>query len=168
MHDNTLLVVFIGILAFAVLMQSVLFFLMYLSIRRLTGQIRKLSKDLRERIGNMTVKVESTLSAITEVTETIKPVAKKLSESTDMIHARIVDINGFVKEMTSGARREMAGIQETLHGIQGVFGVLSENLLVPLNKVNALTKAVRVAFEVFFRRRKKQITEASRDDDIFF
>lgn len=170
MHD-TLLVVFTGILAFAVLMQSVLFFLMYKSIRQLTVQIDSLGKDLLKHIGRVSAKVEETLTTIIGVAEVVKPVAQKLAESADIVHSRIVDIDNFLGEVTDKARLEIAGLQDALHEAtqraQDAIGTLRDNLVAPINKLNAITRAVRVAMDVLFRQRKSPSRLSAQDDEMF-
>ena len=150
---NTLLAVFTGILAIAVLTQSVLFLLTFLSLRKLT-------KDLFPQIQKLVEKTEATFTEIKDIAENIKPVAQKLAESAGVIHDRVVEVDGFVGEVVEKSRREIAGIEESLHSasqqIQYLIGALSGGILAPVNRINALTKAVRVAAGVFFRRNKKE------------
>jgi hypothetical protein len=164
--SNTLLVVFTGILALAILMQSLLFLLTYLNLRRL-------SKDLLPHIQKLTKKTETTLAVITDIAENIRPVAQNLAESAEIMHNRVVDVDGFLGEFVEKSRREIAGIEDLLHEVtqrfRGAVDVISDNVLMPINRINALTKAVRVAVGVLFRRREKtDVSESSNDDTIFF
>ena len=168
---DTLLAVFTGILAFAVLMQSALFLLTFLSLRRL-------SKDLLPQIQKLTEKTEETLSVITEMAEGIKPVAGKLAGSAEIIHDRVVEVDGFLGEIMEKSRREIAGIEdafgEVSQRIRGTIDTLSNNILMPVNRITALTKAVGVAVGVLLRRREKEKTDAevssagSGDGTIYF
>ena len=167
--NNTLLAVFTGILAFAVLMQSVLFFLTFLGFR-------KLSKDLLPQVRRMADKTEETLVEIKEIAGNIRPVAEKLSDSAEIIHGRVVDVDGFLGEIMETSRREIAGIEDTLHVVtqrlRDSISILSDTILMPVSRINALTKAVRVAAGTFFRRRGKAYeydsSDSSDDDTIYF
>lgn len=169
--DNTLLAVFTGILAFAVLMQSVLFFLMYKSIRQLTAQIDGLSKDLLRHVGKVTASVEEAVASIKGIVETIRPVANKMADSADIVHQRVLDMNGFLGDVTDTAREEIAHIQDALHDAtqraHDAIGLLGENLLTPIHKINALARGIRVAFDVLCRRQKSSTRLPDQDDDIF-
>jgi hypothetical protein len=174
MHDdNTVLVVlavFTGILAFAVLMQSVLFFLMYKIMRQLTAQIDGLSKDLLKHVGRVSAKVEDTLTTITSVADMVKPVVEKLNESADIVHGRILDLNDFLGEVTEKARLEIAELKDAVHDAvqraQDVIGVLRDNILTPINQINAIIHGVRMAMDVLFRRRKKPAPQSSIEDSL--
>ena len=148
---NTLLAVFTGILAFAVLAQSVLFFLAFLGFR-------KLSKDLLPQVQRLSDKTEETLVEIKDIAKNISPVARKLADSAEIIHGRVVDVDGFLGEFMEISRREIAGIEDTLHIVTRRFrdsvNILSDTIIMPITRINALTKAVQVATGVFFRREK--------------
>jgi len=168
---DTLLAVFTGILALAILMQSVLFLLTFLSLRQL-------SKDLLPHIKRLTEKTEATLAVITDVSESIRPVARKLADSAEIIHDRVVEVDVFLEEVVEKSRREIAGIEDTLHDvtqrIRDTVNILSDSVLMPITRMTALTKAVRAAVGVLFRRREKEQedTDASStgsgNDTIFF
>ena len=172
---DTLLAVFTGILAIAVLTQSLLFLLTFLSLRKLT-------KDLLPQIQKLTEKTEATLAEVKEVAEDIKPVVRKLAGSAEIIHDRVVEVDGLVGDIMEKSRREIVGIEDALHDvtrqIRYAINILSESILMPVNRINALTKAVRVGVGVLFRRREKEKGEktdapssspaGSGDDTIFF
>ena len=171
--SNTLLAVFTGVLAFAVLMQSVLLLMVFLNLR-------KLIKDLLPKVQKLMEKTEATLVSITDIAERIRPVAYKLAESAEVIHDRVVDVDGFVGEIVEISRREIAEIEDTLHDVttrmRDAINTLSDNIIMPVSRINALTKAVRVALGVLFRRRVKEkenenedvSSVESKDDTIFF
>ena len=166
---DTLLAVFIGILTFAILMQSVLLLLTFLNLRKLT-------KDMLSQIQKLMEKTEAALATISDIAENIRPVAQKLAGSADIIHDRVVEVDGFLEEILKKSRREIAGIEDTLHDatqrIRDTINILSDNILLPVSRINAMTKAIRVAAGVLFRRRPKKDADASsagsNDDTIFF
>jgi len=148
---NTLLAVFTGILALAVLAQSIVLFLAFLGFR-------KLSRDLLPQVQKLAEKTEETLAEIKDIAESISPVARKLADSAEVIHGRVVDVDGFLGDFLETSRREIAGIEDTLHVVTRRFrdsiNILSDTIIMPINRINALTKAARVAAGVLFRRGK--------------
>jgi uncharacterized protein YoxC len=169
--DNTLLMVFIGILAFAVLVQSILFFLMYKTIRQLTDRMDGLSKDLVKQVQIITTNVEGVLSTIKGVAEVLQPVAQKLADSVDIVHGRIMDLDGFLGEVSNTARFEIARIQDTVHNatqrVQEAIEAVRDGILTPINQVTAITQALRAAMDILFRNRRRTSRMASQDDEMF-
>ena len=169
--DNTLLIIFIGILACAVLTQSILFFLMYKSIRQLSDRMDGLSKDLLRHVQAITGNVEAVLVTVKGVAEVVKPIAQKLSDSVDVVHERIMDLDRFLGEMSDTARFEIARIQDTVHNatqrVQEAIDTVRDGILAPINQVTAITQALRVALDVLFRNRKRSSRIAAQDEELF-
>jgi len=161
---NTLLAVFTGILAFAVLMQSVLFLLTFLNIR-------KLAREMIPQVLKLTEKMEETLAEIGGITESIGPVARKLAESAEIIHGRVVDVDGLLGEVIEKSRREIADIEDMLNAvtrrIRDSMNTLGGNILMPVHRINALVKGLRVAAGTLFSRHEKEKADEGASDDVF-
>ena len=153
MPDNTLLAVFAGILAFAVLMQNVFFVLTFLGLRRLR-------KDVLPQIQKITEKTEKTFEAITDLAENVKPVTRDLADSALIVRNRVVKVDGFIEEVMEKSRLEISELEDALHDvtkrIRLAVYMLTDGVIVPVSRINAITKAVRTAAGVLFRRRGKE------------
>jgi hypothetical protein len=149
--SEALLAVFTGILALAVLMQSVVLFLAF-------RHFRKLAENVLPGVKKVAEQAETALEKVSEIADTVKPAAQKLAASATAVHDRVVEIDGFLGEVVENSRREIVAIQETIHVVtertQEAVNALSDNVLMPITRVNALTQALKVAASVFFRRRK--------------
>jgi hypothetical protein len=169
MHD-TLLMVFTGILAVAVLMQTIIFFLMYRSIQRLTTWMDSMGKDLLRNMEVISAKVDEGLTAVKGLVANLKPVTEKLAEATEIVHDRVVEIDHFLAETTSAARLEILRIQDTMHDasrrIKEMLDMLHTSIQNPLSQINAISHAVRVAVDVLFRRRRG-LGVSAQDEEMF-
>jgi hypothetical protein len=169
MHD-TLLMIFTGVLAAAVLIQGIVFFLIYKSIRNLTVRMDILGNDLLRNAEVVTEKVNEGLTVIRDVARDLKPITEKLADATDIVHKRVIDIDGFLEEITGSARLEILRVQETFHDascrIQETIDILRNSIVAPINEINAISRAIRVAIDVLFRRRKGR-SEAGLDEEMF-
>jgi hypothetical protein len=170
MHD-TLLTVFTGVLAFAVLMQSLLFFGMYRSIRKMTVWMDGLGRDLLRNAEVISAKVDEGLTAIKGVAEGLKPIEEKLTGTAEIIHKRITELDNFLAEATNAARLEILRIQDTIQTAsrraQEMMELLHKSILAPLNEVHAITRAIRVGIDVLFRRRKNPSGSSGQDEEMF-
>jgi hypothetical protein len=169
MHD-TLLMIFTGILAAAVLIQGIVFFLIYKSIRQLTVRMDSLGKDLLRNAEVVTEKVNEGLTVIKDVAQDLKPITEKLADATDIVQKRVKDIDSLLEEITGSARLEILRVQETFHDascrIQDTIDILRNSIVAPLNEINAISRAIRVAIDVLFRRRKGR-SEAGLNEEMF-
>jgi hypothetical protein len=169
MHD-TLLMIFTGILAIAILIQSIILFFIYKFIRQLAVRIDGLGNDLIRNAEVVTEKVNEGLVIIKDVVQDLKLITEKFADATDIVHKRVKDIDGLLEEITGSARLEILRVQETFHDasrrIQETIDILRNSIVAPLNEINAISRAIRVAIDVLFRRRKGR-SEAGLDEEMF-
>jgi hypothetical protein len=170
MHD-TLLMIFTGVLAVAVLMQSLLFFGIYRSVRKMTVWMDSLGKDLLRNVEAVSAKVDDGLTTIKGIAEGLKPIAEKLTDATEIVYKRIAELDNFLAEATSTARLEILRIQDTIQiasrRTQETIDVLLKSILAPLNELNAVTRAIRIGLDVLFRRRKNPSDTSAQDEAMF-
>jgi hypothetical protein len=170
MHD-TLLTIFTGVLAVAVLIQSFLFFGIYRSIRQMTSWMDGLGKDLLRNVEVISGRVDEGLATIKGMAEGLKPIREKLTATTDIVHRRVTELDAFLAEATSTARLEILRVQDTIKSAsqkaEQTMELLHNGILAPLNEINALSRAIRVGLDVLFRRRKKPSSTSPQDEEMF-
>jgi hypothetical protein len=168
--QDTLLVVFTGILAFAVLLQSLLFFGIYRSIRQLNEWMSVWSKDMLKNIQTISSRVEEGVSTIKSTAESLKPITQNLVHTTQIVHNRVLELDQFIGETTRTAQLEFMRIQDTfqlaMRRAELAIEALRDSILAPINEANAVVRAVRTGLDVLFRRRRNPSVSA-QDDEMF-
>jgi methyl-accepting chemotaxis protein len=168
MHDN-LLMVFVGILAAMVVVQTVLFFGMYRLVRHMSGAVDRMGKDLLGYIQVVSGKVEEGVGAIKGLAEGFKPIRDKLEDASDIIHNRVSDLDGIVAEIANTARAEVLRIQDIVQSgsekVEETLELMRRSLLAPFNEINAISRAIRVAVDVLLRR--KRTPGSAHDEEMF-
>jgi len=170
MHD-TLLTIFTGVLALAVLIQTLLFFGIYRTIRQLTSKMDGLGKDLIKNVEAISGKVEEGLATIKGIAEGIKPIRDRVAATTDIVHRRVMELDAFLDEATRTARLEILRVQDmieqALQKVEQTLELLRRGILAPLNEVNAVSRAIGVGLDVLFRRRKGPSSTSPHDEEMF-
>jgi hypothetical protein len=165
------LIIFTGVLALAVLIQSVVFFLIYKTVRQLTVRVDILGKDLLRNVEVVSEKVNEGLVVVKDVAQDLKPITEKLADTTTIVHRRVKEIDSLLEEITGSARLEMLRVQETFHDasrrIQETIDILRNSIVAPLNEINAISRAIRVAIDVLFRRRRGPSNLSGMDEEMF-
>jgi methyl-accepting chemotaxis protein len=168
MHD-TLLMVFTGILAVAVLLQTILFFGMYRAIRRMSDALDKLGKDLLGHIQTVAGKVDDGVKTIKGIAEGFKPIRDRLEDTTGIIHNRVSELDGLISEIEDAARLQVQRIQEVVQSasekVEETLELMRKSLLAPFSEINAVSRAIRVAMDVLFRRQRNPGT--AQDEEMF-
>ena len=170
MHD-TLLMVFTGILALAVIVQTLLFFGMYLSIRRISTWMDGWGRDLLRNAEIISSKVEEGLTTIKSTAESLKPITQNLVGTTQIVHNRVVELDNFLAEATRTARQEIMRIQDIVQSAsrraEETLDILRDSVLAPVNEIGAIVRAIRVSLDVLFRRRRNPSNASAQDEEMF-
>jgi hypothetical protein len=167
--DNTLLMVFTGILALAVVIQTILFFGIFSAIRRMSTFLDAMGKDLLRNVGVISAKIDEGLAVVKDTAEGLKPIRDNLVNTTEIIHSRVTEIDLFLEETADKARQQIIRIQESIQAAtqraEQTLDLLHKSLLAPLNEINAISRAIRVAMDVLFRRRRN--SHSAHDEEMF-
>ena len=170
MHD-TLLTIFTGVLAFAVLMQSLLFLGIYRSIRRAAAWRDSHGRDLLKNVEVISGKMDEAFVAIQEIAKSVKPIAGKLYDTTELIYKRVAEVDAFLAETTSTARLEILRFQARIESVsrraEEMLESLQNSLMAPINEINAITRGIRVAMDVLFRRHRNPAITSPHDEEMF-
>lgn len=169
MHD-TLLLIFTGVLAVAVALQTIIFWGIYKVTRQMASFLDGIGKDLLRNVGIISSRVDEGLATIKGMADGLKPIRDKLASSTDIIHNRITELDNFLDEATNTARSEIQNIQDAIHSAskkaEQTLELVRQSILIPLGEINAVTRGFRVAMDVLFRRRRHP-SSSTQDEEMF-
>jgi len=177
--QEILLAVFTGILAFAVLMQTLIFFRMYKTFRRLAERIDGISQGLLKNADKVTVKAEETLDIIQDIGNGFMPVKDKVVDAAEILHQRVVKVDDFLEETTDTARSEVERIRDRVEAAtnraEEMLEIIHDGILAPINEITAITRGIRAGFDFLFRRRRKpsrdvpqsEVVEQGDDEEMF-
>jgi len=170
MHD-TLLTVFTGILALAVLIQCLVFIGIYLSIRKLSHLMESLSADLLRQTENLSAKADQVLTVVKGIAVGMKTVTDKLSDASAIINKTIRGLDAFISESTDTARLEVLRVQDVIdtasRRVDQMFELLHKSVVTPISEVSAVGRALQVAFRMFFHKKKAPSHASLQDEEMF-
>ena len=169
--QNTLLMVFTGVLALAVVLQTLVFFAIYRTIRRISVWMDSCGRDLLRNAEVISSKVEEGLTTLKSTAESLKPITQNLVGATQIVHNRVVELDNFLAQATNTARLEIMRIQETIQLASRRFDetmdILRKSILAPIGEIGAIARAIRVSFDVLFRRRRNFSNTSAQDEEMF-
>jgi hypothetical protein len=171
MPHDTLLTVFTGVVAVALLMQSIAFVGIYKSVRQLAARMDGLSKNLLKNIDSLSARADALMSTIKDIGEGLKSMQGSLADSTAIVCKRVAELDAFLGETTNTARLEILRIQDVidtaLRRVEETFDLLHNSVRAPVNEVNAVIRGIRVGLDVLFRRGKGPSSPSSQDEEMF-
>lgn len=168
---ETWLTVFTGVVAVALLLQSLAFIGMYRSIRNLSARVDEISKNVMKNLSALTGDISEAVATVKSVAEGIQALKDKLSLTTDIIQKRVTDIDSFLRQVTDAARLEVARIQDavdtTSRQIEDTFELLHRSVVVPVREITAVFQGVKVGLDFFLRRPKRPSGGSHLDEEMF-
>jgi hypothetical protein len=169
--EDILLIVFTGVLTAAVLMQALLLFGIYKSIREMTSRMDSLGKELRNNLEAISAKADDCLANIKSMSDSLKPIRDNLADTTEMLHKRVEKIDAFLDETLKTARLEVLRIKDTIQmatdRTRETVELLHGGLQTPINEITAISRALRVGFDFLFRRRRGVSSSSAQDEEMF-
>jgi hypothetical protein len=166
-----MLTVFTGVLAAALLVQSLVFIGIYKSIRQLAANLGRLGNDLLREVELISKKVDDGLTSIKAMGEGLKPIKDRLNETTLIVYKRVAELDVFLDEITRSARLGMLRIQDTIESAsrrtEETLNILHNGILAPLNEITAITQGIRVGLNFLFRRRRNPSSTSLQDEEMF-
>ncbi len=169
--QDVLLLIFTGVLAAAVLMQSLVFFGIYRSIRRMVTWMEGQSKDIIRNIDVISAKADAALTTIKSVGEDLKPVTERLNTTTEIVYKRVAALDVFLSDTTRTAQLEILRIQDRIESasqkVADTLEILHRSILAPVNEINAITRGISVGINMLFRRKKEFSSTSHQDEEMF-
>jgi ABC-type transporter Mla subunit MlaD len=160
----TLLTVFIGIAALALLSQMFIFWGMYRSIRAAQERLTNLAERAEPILDSARSMVEQTrrqsqdiLGKLQDVAETTRVQARRLDETMVEVTAHT---QAYLERLDEVAASTADRFEETVASVQ-------RTVLAPVREVNAVAAAVRAVVGHLGRRRASVVERATQDEDLF-
>jgi methyl-accepting chemotaxis protein len=169
--QDILLTIFTGILAIAVLMQTLIFVGIFLAIRRLAEQVDRLSRDVMKNVEVVTAKTDETLAVIRDIGNGLVPVKDKIVNAAEVVHQRVVKMDEFLEETTETARSEILrvrnGFESAADRLEEMLQQMQDCVMTPVNEINAVVRGVRAGFDLLFRKRRRPAVDPDQDEEMF-
>jgi hypothetical protein len=171
MDKDTILLVLTGILAIAFLMQVIIFYGIYRSIRQMNSWMDGIGKDLLRNVEIISSKVDEGIATIKEIGEGLKPIKEKLASAADIIHKRVLDLDSFLNETTDTARLEVLRIRDKIESASNraeeILNMLHDSIITPVNEFHAIARGIKTGIDMLFRRRRNPSSATPQDEEMF-
>ena len=168
---QNLMVVFTGIVAVALLLQSLAFWGIYKSMQSLSSRIDRTATSLSKATESFSRDLAELVETVRALSEKFRGIEESVSSTTEIVQKRVVQLDGFLEETTDAARLQVARIQEAIdtasQRVEETFGILQHRVLAPVNEVSAIITGIRVALDVLTGRRRRPVNPSRQDEEMF-
>ncbi len=168
---QNLLVVFVGIVAVALLLQSLAFWGMHKSLQNLSNRLERTAASFLKTTESASHDVGELIQIVKVLAEKLRAIEESLSSTTDIVQKRVVQLDGFLEETTDAARLQVARIQEAIDSasrrVEDTFSILHHRVLAPVNEVSAIITGIKVGLDVLTGRRRRPVNPSRQDEEMF-
>lgn len=166
---DTLLLIILGVIASAFILQSLAIVGIFLRVRRMTERVTEGSHELTQRAGLVLDAVIDILRAIKPVAEHIQTINVNIASMTTTMRDRTEELDKLVSELVASVRQQAAKISEIIErtGEQVAETVMATQRLIygPISEFGSLFRAIRAALDILLRRPAGR--RAAQDEELF-
>lgn len=175
MDSGTLLAVLVGIIAVAMIIQSIAILILVLNLRK---SIERVETLLTQFTYDLKPVLESAREFLVDGREKVNAISAKLNA----ISANVLEISGIIKgqvarldelltEASQRARLQLVRadelLSETITRVEETGEVVRRAVLAPVREITAILSGVRTTLDFLFRRDKRGVEQATQDEELF-
>jgi hypothetical protein len=169
MEQNTALNIAIILVAVAVLLQAASMLGIWLTIRKIPGQIESVRADVKQRLEPLS---QSVLEIVNNSREPLRNITGNLAEISQTLRDRTANVDAMVADLVDKSRLQIIRVDQLVSDlvvkVETTAEAVQRGVLAPLQEVSAVIKGVRSGLEFLFtRRRVTNVSEATQDEQLF-
>ena len=169
MANETLLTIFIIIAAAAIVLQAFSMFGLYLSIRRIQGEVTDLRADVSRRI-------EPLAQSLTEIVgnsrDPLRSITADLAEVARVLRERTGSVDEVIDDLLDRFRLQVIRVDQTitdvLEKVDKTTATVQRNIIAPVSEASAVLKGVQAGLDFFLSRRRQSYTSDVPQDEQMF
>ena len=157
LNAEALLLIFVGVAAFAFVLQSV-------SIWLASRAVRKTIESVQEQTAFLETEVQLLTEKLGDVTEHLKPVAGLADEFNsnaravmDLFRERSEDIDQLIQELVQVGREQASKVDyivtDTVEKFEQTTDVIQERVVNPAIEISSFLKGIRSGLDYFFAKK---------------
>jgi ABC-type transporter Mla subunit MlaD len=166
-HDNLLIAVLV-LVAVAVILQASAMAGIWMSVRKIPGQIEAIRADVKQRLDPLT---QSVTEIVTNSREPVRSISTNLAEISQILRNRAGQVDTTVADLVDRSRMQIIRVDQMVSNliekVETTSDAVQQNVLAPVQEVAAVVKGIRTGLDFFFRRRPGSVTETTQDEQMF-
>jgi len=169
MEQNTGLTVALILVAIAVLMQAGAMLGIWLTMRKVPGQIENVRSDVKQRLEPLS---QSVLEIVNNSRDPLRTITSNLAEISQILRDRTSNADQVAAELLEKSRAQIARVDrmvsDLVEKVETTADSVQKGVLGPVQEISAVVKGVRSGLEFLFsRRRMTNVSEATQDEQMF-
>jgi uncharacterized protein YoxC len=168
--DNTIITIFVVIAAVAIVLQTVILFVLYKALRQSSEKVEGIATRLEQQASP----VLTTAAAILDDAQPkIAEITTNLAESSASIRANVAQVGMATSEISERLRMQAARMDDFIlnaaHKIEATSDLLQDKVFTPMRRVRAIVTALNagLSFLKSNRPRRRGNEREAEDEEMF-
>jgi hypothetical protein len=167
-NPTTLLLIFVGLTALALLTQAIVMLVAFLVIRKL---IKSLMSDVTELRAKAMPMLEKSRQTLDKVTPKVESVAADVAELTHIVKAQAVEFQIMASEILGRVHRQTDRVDDMftdlLNNVEHASTVVVDSVARPVRRMSSLLAGAKAFLSVLTTGRRPRQAEVVADHDMF-
>jgi uncharacterized protein YoxC len=168
--DNTIITIFVVIAAVAIVLQTVILFVLYKALRQSSEKVEGIATRLEQQASP----VLTTAAAILDDAQPkIAEITTNLAESSASIRANVAQVGMATSEISERLRLQAARMDDFIlnaaHKVEATSDLLQDKVFTPMRRVRAIVTALNagLSFLKSNRSRHRRNEHEAEDEEMF-
>ena len=157
------LTIFIAVTAAAVVLQMLILFAMYLSVRKLSARMESVVDETQSRVFPLLENGKAIQQDIKAFLETARPkidlILDNAAHATTTTRAEIERVEATLNDLVDRFRLQVIRIDEmttrTLDSVEETSEKVQQSVMAPVRQVSGIAQAISVGVSTYFRNQKR-------------
>jgi ABC-type transporter Mla subunit MlaD len=168
---STVFLVFTGVVAFAVLLQTIILLAIFLGAKQSERKVMEQVDQLREELRPLLNAATDVLELFDDMAPRIRAITVNVHTASERLRGQVDHVDALVAEATGRTRNQVRRVDQmvtdTLDGIARGTRTIQDNIMAPLRQIGGWMTAIRAAMDLLRRggdRRSDRRSRASDED----
>jgi hypothetical protein len=169
MAHETVLTIFIIIAAAAIVLQAFSMLGLYMTIRRIQGEVTGIRADVSRRIDPL---AESLTEIVGNSRDPLRSITADLAEVARVLRERTGSVDDVLDDLLDRFRLQVIRVDQTitdvLEKVDKTTTTVQRNIIGPVSEASAVLKGVQAGLDFFLsRRREGRTRDVPQDEQMF-
>lgn len=154
--DNTIITVFVVVAAVAIVLQTVILFVLYKAMRQSSEKVEGIATRLEQQASPV---LTTAAAILDDAKPKLAEITTNLAESSATIRANVAQVGLATSEITERVRMQAARIDDFIlnaaHKVEATSDLLQEKVFTPMRRVRAIVSALNTGLSFLKSRRPR-------------
>jgi methyl-accepting chemotaxis protein len=169
---NDIAMVFVAIVAVAILMQAGILFAIFKALSRLNVEVREARQSFENTKEPLFSDLKSLIKQSVELVSNLNRMSGDFVKISSTARSQVEKFDGLVSETADMARQQVlrldALVGSTIDQIEHTSRVVQDSILAPVREVSAVIKGVKTGLEFLTSKRRPTTVDKATQDEAMF